>query len=48
VWGSVCFTGLLAGLPLESAIERANRAAAVKILHPETATLRRRLAEALA
>lgn len=47
VWGSACLTGLLSGLPLEEAIVRAHRAAAVKIARPDTLSLRDRLYAAL-
>jgi sugar/nucleoside kinase (ribokinase family) len=47
VWGGACFTGLLAGLPLERAIGRAELAAATKIRHPATAHLHDRLRETL-
>jgi hypothetical protein len=47
VWGGACFTGLLAGLPLERAIGRAELAAATKIRHPATAHLHQRLQETL-
>lgn len=48
VWGSVLWTGLLAGLPLRVAMRRAHRAAAAKIFHPATRELHLRLREALA
>lgn len=44
VWGGSFLAGLLAGLPVEAAIERAQRLAAEKISHPDTGTLRERLA----
>lgn len=44
VWGAAFLCGLLGGLELEAAIVRAERMAAVKIAHPETARLRERLA----
>jgi sugar/nucleoside kinase (ribokinase family) len=47
VWGSVLWTGLLAGLSLPAAMRRAHRAAAAKIRQPATRELHRRLREAL-
>ena len=45
VWGAGFLCGLLDGLGLEEAIARAERMAAAKILHPETACLSERLRE---
>jgi hypothetical protein len=47
VWGSACFTGLLAGMPLPEAIARGQLAAATKIRQPATAELHHRLSETL-
>jgi len=46
VWGAAFIAGLLGGTALEQAILRAQRFAAVKIAHPETERLHRRLAVA--
>ncbi len=48
VWGSVACASLLAGYPLRTALERANRAAAAKIRHPSTASLHLAVRDALA
>lgn len=45
VWGAGFITGLLSGLELEEAILCAERLAATKIIHPETALLHERLAD---
>ena len=47
VWGAAFIAGALGGLERETAIVRAQRLAAAKIAHPETAVLHRRLREAL-
>lgn len=47
VWGSVLWTGVLAGLPLRDALTRAHRATAGKIRHPATDALHLRLRDVL-
>jgi sugar/nucleoside kinase (ribokinase family) len=47
VCGAAFFAGLLAGLPVEDALGRAQILAAVKMLHPDTTTLREAFVRAL-
>ncbi len=48
IWGATFIAGLLGGLPIRDAAERAHRLARAKIAHPSTATLAQHLRRAAA